>query len=378
MKRLLFLKLGPHFIPDEKPIKEKYALLAPFFISDIIAVVHEKRLRRVSEGNFHLLGLYLAPFMRFHTLFRNLLYALYSVSLAVYTHYFRYKYDVVITYDPIMTGLLGLLISKLTGAKLIVEVNGNYEKAFTFHSGKAGAVKWIKKAYCRLMIPFVLTHASSVKLLYGSQLKAFPVPRPLSSIFIFPNFVPVRHFKPAVRSSPYILFLGYPWHLKGVDILIKAFNKLCAEFPEYSLKVVGYCPDKTEYIRLAGENKRIELCDPVWHAEVVELLSGCSLFVLPSRTEAMGRVLVEAMASRKPIVASNVDGIPSLIRYGETGLLFETENEDDLADKIRTVLRDKHYAKKLADNAYAFVHTHLSEERYLANFLGMIEKTVNG
>ncbi|MBZ0155116.1 MAG: glycosyltransferase family 4 protein [Alphaproteobacteria bacterium] len=378
MKRLLFLKLGPHFIPDEMPIKEKYALLSPFFISDIIAVVHDRKLRRFSNDSFHLRGLYLIPFLRFHTLFRNLLYALYSVPLSVYIHYFRYKYDVVITYDPIVTGLLGLLISKLTGAKLIVEVNGNYEKAFIFHSEKAGVVKHIKNAYCRIMIPFILRQASSIKLLNGNQLKAFPVPRPLSTIFIFPNFVPVRHFKPAGRSSPYILFLGYPWHLKGVDLLIKAFNKLCAEFPEYSLKVVGYCPDKTEYIKLAGGNKRIELCDPVWHDEVIELLSGCSLFVLPSRTEAMGRVLVEAMASRKPVIASNVDGIPSLIRHGETGLLFETENEDDLADKIRTMLRDRSYARRLADNAYAFVHTHLSEACYLNNFLSMIEKTVNG
>ena len=79
-------------------------------------------------------------------------------------------------------------------------------------------------------------------------------------------------------------------------------------------------------------------------------MAGCSLFVLPSRTEAMGRVLLEAMACKKPIIASNVGGIPEIIKDGYNGLLFESENVDDLAEKIRLVLSNKKYPTMLRNN----------------------------
>ena len=138
--------------------------------------------------------------------------------------------------------------------------------------------------------------------------------------------------------------------MKGVDILIKAFNKISNEFSEYTLKVVGYCDDKSYFEKISSNNKQIQLCNPVNYSEVIKLMEGCSLFILPSRTEAMGRVLLEAMASKKPIIASNVDGIPTYIKDGYNGLLFESENVDDLAEKMHTVMSDENYARQLADN----------------------------
>ena len=108
------------------------------------------------------------------------------------------------------------------------------------------------------------------------------------------------------------------------------------------MKIVGYCPEGFHYYKsLAKGNENIEFHKPVFYDEVVKLMAACSLFVLPSRTEAMGRVLLEAMACKKPIIASNVGGIPNVIKDGYNGLLFKSEKVDDLADKIRLVLSNK-------------------------------------
>ena len=92
----------------------------------------------------------------------------------------------------------------------------------------------------------------------------------------------------------------------------------------------------------------------------------------------MGRVLLEAMACRKPIIASNVGGIPEVIKNGYNGLLFKSENVDDLADKIRLVLSDKKVATMLRNNAHSYVKEKLSEECYANNYINMIKNTLDG
>jgi glycosyltransferase involved in cell wall biosynthesis len=108
------------------------------------------------------------------------------------------------------------------------------------------------------------------------------------------------------------------------------------------------------------------------YKDVIPLFAGCSLYVLASRTEAMGRVLLEAMACRKPVIASNVGGVPYVIEDGYNGLLFEKENVDDLAEKIKLVLSDNELAEKLAENGYMYVRKNLSEKNYINNYKNMI------
>ncbi len=83
------------------------------------------------------------------------------------------------------------------------------------------------------------------------------------------------------------------------------------------------------------------------------------------------------MASKKPIIAANIDGVPDLIKDGFNGLLFEKENVDDLAGKIRLLLSDKLLAQRLAQNGYEYVQEHLSEKQYITQYKKMIEKVLN-
>jgi len=376
MKRLLFLKPGAYFFAHETPIKEKYRYLSEAYCGDIIAVVHVKQLRHFVLDKFVLRGVYLPRWIRDCSLLRDLCYAVFCLVFVLYVHYFRHRYDVIIAYDPIYTGVLGMIMGKLTGAKVIVEVNGNFKSAFLMNGKQPGLLAFLKHRYSSRVIPFVLSNADGVKLLYGGQTNSFRARRESMRDFVFANFVPIRHFNPLGQRGNYILFLGYPWFLKGVDILIKAFKDISLEFPDYSLKIVGHCPNRDFFERLALGNEAIMLCKAVWYEEVIRLMGECSVFVLPSRTDAMGRAMVEAMAARKPIIASNVDGIPEYIQHGYNGLLFESENIGDLAQKLRIVLNDKEYAEELARNGYNYATRHLSEEMYVRNFSRMIEEVV--
>jgi glycosyltransferase involved in cell wall biosynthesis len=144
------------------------------------------------------------------------------------------------------------------------------------------------------------------------------------------------------------------------------------------LRIVGYCPDRAPYERLAGNNPRIRFFEPIENEVAVEWMSRCRFFVLPSRTEAMGRVLLEAMAARRSIVASAVDGIPHYIEHEKNGLLFPVDDTAALAAGMTRLLEDPDLAARLGEEGCRRVNERFSEERYAEKFAAMVEATMKG
>jgi glycosyltransferase involved in cell wall biosynthesis len=107
---------------------------------------------------------------------------------------------------------------------------------------------------------------------------------------------------------------------------------------------------------------------------VVALMAECSFFVLASRSEGMPRVLMEAMASHKPIIASAVSGIPFYIKDGETGLLFPREDVDALAAALDRVMGDEVFAAKLGENGFHYASSELSERRHVEKLLAFFDR----
>jgi len=115
-----------------------------------------------------------------------------------------------------------------------------------------------------------------------------------------------------------------------------------------------------------------ELKKPVFYDEMQEILQGCILLALPSRSEAMGRVLIEAMACGKAIVGSRVGGIPNVVQDGMTGLLVEPGNVEDLARKLRLLLEDKDLRGRMGKAGYERARTVLSGQNYARSFCAML------
>jgi glycosyltransferase involved in cell wall biosynthesis len=288
----------------------------------------------------------------------------YFVATGIRLAFSRNSFDVIVCYGPFTTGCAGLAIKYLTGRPLVIEMPGHPLKAFGLSGSRLGRVK---TRIARKLVPFVLNRADAIKLLYPTQLDDLEVD-PSVPRHVSPDFTPISLIPPSEMDEKYILMLGYPWYLKGVDVLIKAFLELADEFPEHRLMVVGHCDDRRPFEELASGHPRIEFRRAVPHAEAMDLIRKCSVFALPSRTEAMGRVLLEAMAAGKPIVASRVDGIPYVIDNDVTGLLVPPADVSELSRALRRILSDAELRGRLGSTGAEVARQRYAEDRYVRSF----------
>lgn len=159
-----------------------------------------------------------------------------------------------------------------------------------------------------------------------------------------------------------VLFVGRLAEKKGVTYLIEAMKKVDA-----LLIIVGDGPLRKELEEQAKiinnhENvEKIKFLGAKTHEELKEIYASSNIFVIPSvtakdgDTEGFGLVMLEAMASGIPIVASNSGGIIQLIQDGINGLLCEEKNSLDLAEKINRLLYDDQLYTKLLENSFEAV-----------------------
>ncbi len=365
MSRLLFVTTGMFFVPTSKPVTEKFHWLSGEHEGDVLSVAHKKEYRRATLSRFTAHSIYLPYRVRAFGPLRTLCYGLYMLGRTLWVSWVRgERYDAIIVSDPVKLGLLAWIAARLTGARLVIDLVGNLHRSFRFETADPSRMDRIKHMVSNRVAPFILARADAVKLLYDEQIEVAGHPSNRDKYFRFHDFVPLDGFSPQKKDGHYLLFIGYPWYLKGVDTLILAFIRIADEFPDYHLKIVGYCPDRAPFEKLAAGHARIHLENPVQYEEIPGLMAGCTAFVLPSRTEAMGRVLLEAMASQKALVASRVDGIPTYVTDGEYGLLFTPGDVDELADALRRVLGDAGLRARLAKNGRRRVTESLSGQRF--------------
>lgn len=278
------------------------------------------------------------------------------------------SYEAIVAHGPYRTGFAGLLLSLTWNIPLVLEFPGHPINGLSLDTSRLGRFKVTVAPY---VLRFLIGKADRLRLLYPTQLDGVAPGRTstvASKTCVFHDFVPVSQLSPSKKIPQTILFVGYPWYLKGVDVLIDAFLGLANDFPDAALKIVGYCPDDRPWRERAKHHARVEFLRPMPNVKVAELMSMSQIFVLPSRTEAMGRVLLEAMASRSAIVASRVDGIPHYVRDGVDGLLAEPANASDLEGKLRRLLADPALCDALTANAEHRVKALYSEKAFAANF----------
>jgi glycosyltransferase involved in cell wall biosynthesis len=136
--------------------------------------------------------------------------------------------------------------------------------------------------------------------------------------------------------------------IKGPEYLIKAAEKVLQIHKNIFFLFAGDGYLKEDLAALAqdlGIEKNILFLG--WKDNAAEIISLYDIFVLPSLNEGMGRVLVEAMALGKPIVASNIGGIPDLIFHGKNGFLVPPQKPRELAQYIQLLLEDENKRTKM-------------------------------
>ncbi len=167
----------------------------------------------------------------------------------------------------------------------------------------------------------------------------------------------------AARDDLVVLSVGHLVARKGADILLQAAAHIAPDTPCLRIAIAGDGPERARLERLArdeGIADRTTFLGAVRHASVHELYAGCDIFALTSRSEGMGIVLLEAMASGKPVVATRVDGIPDIVQDEATGLLASNEDVFSLARQLARLCADPDLRRHLGLRGRAVI-----EERFL-------------
>ncbi|MCX8179840.1 MAG: glycosyltransferase family 4 protein [Thermofilaceae archaeon] len=177
-------------------------------------------------------------------------------------------------------------------------------------------------------------------------------------VTVIPNGVCVNEF--ALSRKLYdgrsILFVGRLVYRKGVHLLLDLMQHVLHEVPEANLTVAGagYLAKPLRYLaKTRGLREKVTLVLKPERQELIELYRRSNVFVMPSiYGESFGIVLLEAMASKTPIVAINQGGIGEVVKHGETGFLVNKGEVETMAHHVARLLRDRGLAKLIADKAY--------------------------
>jgi len=160
---------------------------------------------------------------------------------------------------------------------------------------------------------------------------------------------------------------------KGIDLLLDAVQ----EITESNLMVylIGTGEEKPQIEALIHQKQlsdKIILHEPVPHAKLNDWFNAADLLVLPSRREGVPNVILEAMATGTPVVASNVGGIPEIIIPEITGLLHRSGSVNDLKDKITDALNHSWDDQAISQSSQRF-----SWESNSQQYLQIVEKLLN-
>ncbi|MFA5363891.1 MAG: glycosyltransferase family 4 protein [Candidatus Bathyarchaeia archaeon] len=202
-------------------------------------------------------------------------------------------------------------------------------------------------------------------------------------IWTIPLGVDSQVFSPAKRGTEKdgheILFAGYLYKLKGVEYLIKAVNMVKSQGKDVKLRIVGNGPDKKRLVRLV-ETLQMENVVTfeglVPHTLMPEYYRRCNVFCFPTLGEPFGKVVIEAMACAKPVIASNIGGPTEIIEDNKTGLLVPPANPEILAERIIELLEDETKTKQLGANARNTVIQRYSWEKIADSYHRLYESLI--
>lgn len=166
--------------------------------------------------------------------------------------------------------------------------------------------------------------------------------------------------------------IGYVGQLierKNMPTLIKSLRLLSEEHNEARLIIVGGGPEKGY---LQALTKDLGLCDKVdflgYRKDAVSIMKSFDAFVLPSMLEGIPRCVMEAMAARVPVVASDIPGNRELVQHGVTGMLFSPTDEEALSKSLNYLIRQKGQRILFAENAFELITRNYSNHRMAAEY----------
>jgi glycosyltransferase involved in cell wall biosynthesis len=256
---------------------------------------------------------------------------------------------------------------------VIAEVHGNWRHSTRLYG--SAARKALSPVVDRLD-EYGVRNADAVRALsdYTAGLVEQARGRPPDAVF--PTYGDLSAFTGPVRplpEHPAALFVGVLEPYKNVEGLAEAWRTAAPRVPGAKLVVVGRGSQRAEIEGCADEY--FEQLSP---EQVAARLDESTVLVLPSRYEGLGRVVIEAFARGRGVVATRAGGILDLVEDGREGLLVESEHTQDLVDALVRVLSDRALAEQLGAAAHnRFPEWNQTPEQFAARLRALVDTVID-
>lgn len=238
-------------------------------------------------------------------------------------------------------GVAGLFGKRL---QLVIENHNNFEEDVFLQRNIP-----FKRAYRALMMGlarYAFRRGDALRVISSSTSERASHFAPELPQMRFMTFSDTDIFRRTVRSLPVqesldIVYAGVLIPRKGVHLLLEAYAAL--NHPQAHLHLVGHAENMQYTASLRQQTRDLQIADRVHFMGAVpqqalaDYFGKARVMVLPSLSEGLGRVVVEAMLLGTPVIGSRIGGIPDMLRDGENGYLVESGDVDELAAALRRI-----------------------------------------
>jgi glycosyltransferase involved in cell wall biosynthesis len=166
-----------------------------------------------------------------------------------------------------------------------------------------------------------------------------------------------------------LLFIGNDAWVKGVDILINAFNKLSINFPDLKLDIAGKLKCNFKNIN----RDKINILGFCNQEKIIDLFMKSDIFILPSRFERSAHVTVEAMFYGLPVIVTNTYGSPEPILAGKCGFVVNPNDVDSIVNAVDTLVKNEKLFNTMSINAVKEANTHWKWESVCSTIFNNIQ-----
>jgi len=274
----------------------------------------------------------------------------------LYQYFRKERFDIVHTHTA-KAGMLGRIAARLAGVPVIIHTPHGHNFYGYFGPVFSRVIIWLEKMATaftdKIIVLTILEERDYIKYKVAREDKIAYIHTGLE----FDKYERVNIDKKAMRKSldieddePVIGMLARLEPVKGPEYFIEAAKEVAKKNARSKFIVVGdgsLRDSMEEKVARSGLEKRFIFTG--WRDDIPELLSIFDIMVLPSLNEAVGIALIEAQAMGVPVVATNVGGVPEVVRDGDTGILVPSKDPVKLANAINHLLENDQLRKKMGE-----------------------------
>ncbi|MFI3267762.1 MAG: glycosyltransferase family 4 protein [Rikenellaceae bacterium] len=191
-----------------------------------------------------------------------------------------------------------------------------------------------------------------------------------------PSCISIRDKKKAFSEHLTLGVVSRLERIKGMDLVIPAFEKVNKQYPETRLLIVGDGSLREMMHKQAielGVEDSIDWLGRQGQDTIEKCYDKVDILLMPSRSEGFGLTAIEGMARGAVLVAANVGGLPEVVADREVGLLHDPENVEDIAQNINSLVTNRQMLQQYSDRAIEYVRR-FDHKNYTDNFLDLYSK----